>query len=117
MRGTRAKKLRRMAYGPRSDWTEEGYFINHPSARGYTIMQEHQRIVPRLFEADKDPGTEKEKAASIKLPGPSGKMMNYRYVPWAYNGKTIADTERRKYQAAKKWWKRHGIESTRLKGW
>jgi len=117
MRGARAKKLRRAVYGPRSEWTETGYFPNHPSARGYTVMKTYQKVIPRLFEADKDPGTEQEKAASIKLPGPGGKMMHYRYVPWEYHGETFADTERRKYQAAKKWWKRHRIESTRLKGW
>ncbi len=117
MRGTVAKRLRREVYGPRSEWTEEGYFINHPSARAYTIMKQYQKIIPRLFEADKDPGTDEEKAGSIKIPGPEGKLMNYRYVPWNYNGETLADTERRKYQCAKKWWTRHGILCTLLKGW
>jgi len=106
MRGSRVKALRRAVYGPREDWTEEGYFPNHPSARGYTIMKTYQKVVPRLFPADEDPGTDKEKAASIKLPGPGGKMMNYRYVPWTYHGETVADIERRKYQWAKRNWKR-----------
>ncbi len=106
MRGSRAKKLRRLAYGPRKDWTEEGYFVNHPSARAYVIMKQYQKVVPRLFEADKDPGTEEEKAQSIHIPGPEGKMMNYRYVPWTFNGETVADIERRKYQWAKRNWKR-----------
>lgn len=106
MRGTRAKALRRAVYGPREDWSEEGYFPNHPSARGYTVMKTYQKVVPRLFPADEDPGTDKEKAASIKLPGPGGKMMNYRYVPWTYHGETVADTERQKYQWAKRNWKR-----------
>ena len=117
MRGSRAKKLCREVYGPRADWDKEGYFPCHPQIRGYTVMKTYQKVVPRLIRADLDTGTEKEKAASIKLPGPGGAIFHYRYVPWTYNGETVADVERRKYQAAKKWWKRHRIESTRLKGW
>ena len=117
MRGTTAKKLRRLAYGPREDWTKEGHFPSHPQARGYTILKTYQKLVPQVIRADLDTGTEKEKAASIQLPGADGHIFNYRYVPWQYNGEHRADVERRKYQAAKKWWTRHGIESTRLKGW
>ncbi len=117
MRGSRAKKLRRLAYGPRSEWTKEGHFPSHPSARGYTIMKTYEKIVPRVVRADLDDGTDEEKAGSIKLPGAGGHLFNYRYVPWQYNGEHHADVERRKYLAAKKWWKRHGIESTQLKGW
>ena len=117
MRGATAKKLRRLAYGPRRDWTLEGYFPSHPRARGYTVMKTYTKIVPRVIRADKDTGSEAEKAGSIKLPGAGGHLYHYRYVPWEYNGEHHADHERRKYLAAKKWWKRHGIESTRLKGW
>ncbi len=106
MNGSRAKKLRRAVYGPRSEWIEEGYFPKHPSKRGYTVLKIYQKIVPRLFPDDEDPGTDEEKTASIKLQGPAGKMMNYRYVPWIYHGETVADTERRKYQWAKRNWKR-----------
>ncbi len=117
MRGSRAKLLRRAAYGPRSEWTKEGYFPLHPQHRGYTIMQTFEKIVPRLIRADLDDGTDAEKKASIKMPGAGGHLYHYRYVPWQHNGMHHADVERRKYQAAKKWWKRHRIESTRLKGW
>ncbi len=117
MRGTRAKRLRRLAYGPRQDWTTEGHFPSHPRARGYTVMKTYQKIVPRVVRADLDDGTAEEQAGSIKIPGVGGHIFNYRYVPWQYNGEHRADVERRKYLAAKKWWKRHGIESTRLKGW
>lgn len=106
MRGSRAKLLRRAVYGPRSEWTKEGYFPIHPQHRGYTVMKTYQKIVPRLVREDLDTGTEKEKAASIKLPGEGGHIFNYRYVPWEYNGETVADTERRKYQWAKRNWKR-----------
>ena len=80
-------------------------------------MKVYEKIVPRVIRADLDDGTEKEKAGSIKMPGPGGHIFNYRYVPWQYNGMHHADVARRKYLAAKEWWKRHGIESTRLKGW
>ncbi len=117
MNGSRAKKLRRAAYGPRTDWTKTGYFPSHPHLRQYTIMKTYQKIVPRLIRADLDDGSPAEQANSIKLPGAGGHIFHYRYVPWTYHGEHRADTERRKYQAAKKWWKRHGIESTRMKGW
>jgi len=107
MRGKRAKQLRREVYGPRSEWNREGYFPCHPQHRGYTIMKIYQKVIPRLIRADLDDGTEKEKAASIHLPGPGGKIFNYRYVPWTYNGETHTDLERRKYQWAKRNWKRY----------
>lgn len=116
MRGTRAKALRRAAYGPRSEWTKEGYFPLHPAVRSYTILKTYEKIVPRMIRADSDPGSAKEQAASIKLPGPGGVIYHYRYMPWAYNGEHRTDTERRKYQWAKRWWKRLGI--VRLtRGW
>jgi len=69
-------------------------------------MKTYQKVVPRLIRADKDDGTEKEKAASIQLPGAGGHIYNYRYVPWTYYGETHADLERRKYRWAKRNWKR-----------
>lgn len=106
MRGSRAKLLRRAAYGPRSEWTKEGYFPIHPQARSYTIMKTYEKIIPRLIRADLDTGTEAEQKASIKMPGEGGHIYHYRYVPWQYNGEIRADTERQKYQWAKRNWKR-----------
>ena len=65
-----------------------------------------EEMLAGLSGADLDTGTEKEKAASVKLPGPGGHIFNYRYVPWQYNGETHVDTERKKYRWAKRNWKR-----------
>ena len=102
MRGTRAKKLRRQVYGPRSEWTKEGYFPCHPALRSYTIMTRYQRMVPKLILASDDSG-EGQLLASFKQ---RGKLMNYRYVPFEINGRFEADTERQEYRKAKAAWKR-----------
>lgn len=115
MNGSRAKKLRREAYGPRTDWTLTGYFPCHPSLRQYTVMKTYQRPVPKTIRADKDTGTAREIAASVKLPGADGHIYHYRYVSFQYNGMIFADVERRKYRAFKYWWKKKGIISGRLK--
>lgn len=70
-------------------------------------MKTYERIVPRLFKADEDPGTPAEQAQSIRVPGPDGVMMHYRYTPWQYDGELAADMERRKYQWAKRNWKQY----------
>ena len=115
MNGTRAKKLRRLAYGPRKDWTLEGYFPNHPLHRAYTVMKTYQRPIPKTIRADKDTGTPREIAASVKLPGADGHTYHYRYVSFTYNGMIFADHERRQYRAYKWWWKNKGIVCNRLK--
>jgi hypothetical protein len=114
MRGTVAKRLRRQerAYGPRSEWTKDGYFPKHPHVRGYTIMTTYQTMVPKMFDAAQDP----DKTTPIAvLPGTDGKAYNYRYVPFLMNGRFEADLERRKYKAFKYWWKAKGIICGRLK--
>ena len=111
MRGTRAKLLRRLAYGPREDWTKDGYFPSHPHVRGYTVMTTYQTMVPRLIRTDLD---ENKETPITTLPGADGKMYNYRYVPFTSNGRFEADTDRRKYRAFKYWWKKKGILSDRL---
>lgn len=93
MRGSRAKQLRRAVYGPRSEWTLDGYFPRHPRVRTYTVMKTYEKIVPRVVRADLDTGTEAEKAASIKMPGPGGVMYNYRYVPWMYHDEGLAPNQ------------------------
>lgn len=77
-------------------------------------MTTYQTMVPKLIRTDLD----KDKSPPITvLPGADGHKYNYRYVPFITNGRFEADLERRKYQAYKKWWKRHGIVCGRLKGW
>ncbi len=102
MRGTVAKRLRRLVYGPRSEWTKEGYFPCHPAVRGYTIMTRYQRTVPKLILASDDPGEGQLLASFMQ----NGKKMNYRYVAFEINGRFEADTERQEYRKAKAAWKR-----------
>lgn len=109
MRGSRAKVLRRAAYGPDSGGEDH-------RERGYTILHTYQKIVPRLIEAEKDDGTEEEKAGSIQIPGPGGKIFNYRYTPWNYHGQHVADQERRQYLWAKRNWKSTKTVNT-SRGW
>ncbi len=103
MRGTRAKAIRRQIYGPRSEWTKEGYFPNHPALRAYTIMTRYQRMVPKFLLAENDVNPEAPLATIRKS---DGLMYNYRYVPFEINGRFEADTERQEYQKAKAAWKR-----------
>ena len=97
MRGSKAKRLRREVYGERSTWDLEGYFPFHPRARSYVILKTYEKIVPRLTLA----ATDKDQSVSIQLQGADGRMYNYRYVPWKYNGELQADPERRQYQFLK----------------
>jgi len=112
MRGKRAKELRRLAYGERKTWTQEGYFPCHPSLRQYTVMKTYQTMVPKLIRTDLDGNTS---APITVLPGSDGHKYNYRYVPFVSNGSIFADMERRQYRAYKYWWKKKGIISRRLK--
>ena len=109
MRGSRAKLLRRAVYGPDSSGADH-------RERGYVVLKTYQKIVPRLIEAEKDDGTEEEKAASIQVSGPGGKIFNYRYVPWNYHGQHQADRERRKYLWTKRNWKEKKVVMTN-RGW
>lgn len=113
MNGSRAKKLRRLAYGPRNEWTLDGYFPCHPRVRSYVIMTTYQTMVPRLIEASKD--EDKSEPISI-LPGADGVLYHYRYVPFTTNGRFETDPERKLYQWAKRNWKRFRIESTLEEG-
>jgi len=112
MNGSRAKLLRRVVYGDRSCWTLDGYFPLHPAHRTHTVMKTYQKIVPKLTRADLD----EDKSTSIQIAGADGHTYNYRYVPWEYHGVIAADIERRKYQWAKRNWKRLGIVDTH-RGW
>ena len=114
MRGTVAKRLRRhkAAYGPRSEWTTEGYFPKHPRVHAYTIMTTYQTMVPKMFLASADP----DKSTPIAvLPGVDGETYNYRYVGFTSNGRFEADNDRKKYKALKWWYKNKGIICARLK--
>lgn len=114
MRGTVAKRLRRQpaAYGPRRDWTTEGYFPTHPSIHAYTVMTTYQTMVPKVFLASTDP--DKSKPIAV-IPGTDGELYNYRYVPFVTNGRFEACLERKKYKAFKWWWTHKGILRGRLK--
>lgn len=114
MRGTVAKRLRRQpeAYGPRGEWTKEGYFPKHPTVHTYTIMTTYQTMVPRLILQSED---EDKSPAIAVLPGEGGQLYNYRYVPFLTNGRFEADNERKKYKAFKWWYKNKRIISGRLK--
>ena len=115
MRGTVAKRLRRQpeAYGPRSEWTTEGYFPKHPTVHAYTIVTTYQTMVPRLILQSEDP--QGQQGVIAVIPGADGKMFNYRYVAFTQNGRFEADNERKKYKAFKWWYKNKGIISGRLK--
>ena len=114
MRGTVAKRLRRQptAYGPRRDWTMEGYFPTHPRIHSYTIMTTYQTMVPKMILKSTDP--DKSKPIAV-LPGVNGELYNYRYVPFMTNGRFEADNDRKKYKAFKWWYKNKGIICGRLK--
>ena len=105
MRGTRAKALRRAAYGPSSKWTKEGYFPNHPQSRSHTITKTYQIMIPKLTRVDEIGSTVAEQDIDMKILGKDGKMYCYINEPWQYNGELAADTERRRYQWAKRNWK------------
>ena len=78
-------------------------------------MKTYQRPVPKTIRADKDTGTAREIAASVKLPGADGHIYHDRYVAVQDNGMIYADHERRQYTSLKYWWKKKGIISKRLK--
>jgi hypothetical protein len=107
MRGSRAKKLRRAAYGPDSGGKDH-------RERGYTILKTYQKIVPLIVRADKDDGSEEDQRNSVHMPGKDGHTYHYRYEPWLYHGQHVADLERRKYLSFKYWWKAKKILSGRL---
>jgi hypothetical protein len=91
MRGTKAKKLRRQIYGPRSEWQEGAM---HPRERRYIVSKEVVTLIPSMTSI-KEPN-------SIPMgKGADGKPLYMKYVDWAYFG-PIFDPERRALRRLKR---------------